>query len=682
MPVTRRELITGAAAGATGLVVGGVLGNTLGGDGGGGGGGDSGLAGQAKDVAKARDLNSENVTRAVKTFVPPGAKTGDKNADEFFLFSSGGHSGQILVIGVPSMRILKVIAVFTPEPWQGHGYGADSSDTVIKAGTNSASKPTSAARGPLTWGDTHHPALSETKGEYDGRWVYVNDRANGRIAMVDLRDFKTKQIVDVPNLDSSHGGVFCTPNSEYVHISTMSPTLVDPSKAEKALETYKDSFRGYSTFLAVDQKTGKMDLAKSFQIELPPYTQDLADSGKLLSDGWVFINSYNSEMASGGNMTGGKPIEVGASANDFDYMHIINWRKAETVAASKSKTINGMRVIPLETAVAEGILYLAPEPKSPHGVDVHPGGNYISVGGKLDPHVTIYSIEKIKAAIDGKQFEKNDPYGVPILKFDAVVAGRVEVGLGPLHTQYDDKGYGYISLFLDSAVAKFSVGPPYFEGDKAFKLVDKLSVHYNIGHLVTMEGDTVKPAGKYLVALNKWSIDRFPVVGTLKPQNFQLVDLTGEKMEILTDMPIGIGEPHYVQGIRADRIKAWEVYPVGTNPLTMEKDPNAIADKGEKIERKGTTVEVWSTVRRSQFKPDNISVKQGDKVIIHLTNIETTPDATHGFSIPRYNINVSLDPGEVATVEFTADAKGAFAFYCTEFCSALHLEMQGWMLVS
>jgi nitrous-oxide reductase len=462
----------------------------------------------------------------------------------------------------------------------------------------------------------------------------------------------------------------------------MSPTLVDTSKAEGALASFKDSFRGYSTFLKIDEKTGRMDLSKSFQIELPPYTQDLADSGKLASDGWVFINSYNSEMATGGNLTGGKPLEVGASANDFDFLHIINWKKAEQIAGTKSKTVKGMRVIPLDVAVSEGILYLAPEPKSPHGVDVAPNGVYISVGGKLDPHVTIYSIEKILNAIKNNEIEKKDEFGIPVLKLDSVVAGRVEVGLGPLHTQYDAEGHGYISLFLDSAVAKFSLGEPYFSGDKAFKLVDKLPVQYNIGHLVSMEGDTVKPAGKYLVALNKWSIDRFPVVGTLKPQNFQLVDLTGEKMEVLYDMPIGIGEPHYVQAIRADRIKAWEVYPPGTNPLTMEKDPNAIADGGEKIQRNGNTLEVWASVKRSQFKPDVINAKRGEKIILHLTNVETTPDATHGFSIPRYNVNVSLDPGEAATVEFEADAQGTFAYYCTEFCSALHLEMQGWLVVS
>ncbi len=676
MPISRRELLTGAAAGAGGLVIGGVTGAVIGGGGddNGGAGAATGLGGQADSVVKARSLKPEDVTRALKTFVPPGETT-----DEFFLFASGGHSGQILVIGVPSMRLLKVIAVFSPEPWQGHGYGADSSDLIIKAGTDSKNKPASAARGPLTWGDTHHPALSETKGEYDGRWIYINDRANGRIAMVDLRDFKTKQIIDVPNLDSSHGGVFCTPNSEYVHISTMSPTLLDPSKAANALDNFKDNFRGFSSFMAIDQKTGRMDLSRSFQIELPPYTQDLADSGKLVSDGWVFINSYNSEMATGGNLDGGKPIEVGASANDFDFLHIINWKKAETVAQSKSKVINGMRVIPLDVAVSEGILYLAPEPKSPHGVDVAPNGQYISVGGKLDPHVTIYSIDKITTAIKNSDFEKKDQYGIPVLKLDSVVAGRVEVGLGPLHTQYDNQGNAYTSLFLDSAVAKWSLGG---DDPAGYKLLEKLPVQYNIGHLVCAEGDTTSPDGKYLIGMNKWALDRFAPVGPLLPQNFQLVDLTGEKMEVLSDMPIGIGEPHYTQGIRADRIKAWEVYPVGTNPLTMEKDPNATAKGAEKVSRTADGVEVWGTVTRSQFKPDNIRARKGDKVVLHLTNIETTPDATHGFSIPRYNVNVSLDPGEAVTIEFVADAVGTFAYYCTEFCSALHLEMQGWLIVS
>ncbi|MCC6236699.1 MAG: Sec-dependent nitrous-oxide reductase [Dehalococcoidia bacterium] len=678
MPLTRRELIQNAAVGAAGLAVGGVIGKTVGGGGEEGAstsaGQGAGLSGQASQVADQRKLAPEDVTRALKTFVPPG----NVSADEFYIFSSGGHSGQLHVMGVPSLKLYKTIGVFTPESWQGYGYGSDASDPLVKEGTTQG-----AGRGSILWGDTHHPALSETKGEYDGRWVYINDRANGRIGMVDLRDFKTKQIFDVPNLDSSHGGCFVTQDSEYVHISTMTPTLVDPSKAEGALDRFGDAFRGYSTFLAINPQNGRFDLNRSFQVELPPYTQDLADSGKLVSHGWVFINSYNSEMATGGNQDGKPPIEVGASKGDYDFMHIINWKKAEQlVAAGRTRVQNGMNVIPLDVAASEGVLFLAPEPRSPHGVDVAPNGQYLTVSGKLDPHVTVYGFDKIQAAINAKTFERNDPYGVPILKFDAIVAGQVEVGAGPLHTQYDDKGHGYTSLFVESAVAKWSLGDPYFKGDQAFKLVDKIPVQYNIGHLVAMEGDTTKPQGKYLVALNKWSIDRFATVGTLKPQNFQLVDLTGEKMSLLSDTPIGWAEPHYVQAIRADRLKAWEVYPPGTNALTMEKDPHATELGKERVERRGDTVEVWGTVKRSNFKPDTVVAKKGDRVIMHLTNTETTPDATHGFAIPRYNINCSLDPGEVVTVDFTANEAGAFALYCTEFCSALHLEMQGWLMVT
>lgn len=677
MAVTRREFLSGSAAGAAGLLVGGVVGRALGDGDEAAAPGSAGLGGDLDGIAQARGLSPQEVSQAIRTFVPPGRP----DMDEFYIISSGGHSGQLIVMGVPSMKIKKVIGVFTPESWQGWGFGNESHD-VFEHGTTAEGGGVSPSRPTLTWADTHHPAISETNGEYDGRFVYINDRANGRIAMVDLRDFKTKQIYDVPNLQSSHGGVFVTPNTEYVHISTKTPTLLQGADIATSLENFADSYRGYSTFLAIDPNTGRFDLDRSFQVELPPYTQDLADAGKLKSDGWVFLNSYNSEMSYGGNMEGNPPIEVGASAGDFDYLHAINWKKAEQVVGTRSVRLNGMRVIPIDVAVAEGILYLVPEPRSPHGVDVSPDGNYLCVGGKLDPHVTIYSFEKLQAAIEAQDFESHDRYGIPIVNFDSAVAGRVEVGAGPLHTQFDAEGHGYISLFLESAVAKFSLGEPYFEGEAAFKLVDKVAVHYNIGHLVTMEGDTVSPQGKYLVALNKWSIDRNSPVGTLNPQNFQLVDLTGAQMEVLSDTPIGMAEPHYVQAIRADRLQSWEVYPPGTNPLTMEPDPNAIAQGGERVEHSNGVYEAWISVTRSQFKPDILRLNRGERVILHLTNIETTPDATHGFSIPRYNVSVSLDPGEYTRVEFVADAEGAYAMYCTEFCSALHLEMQGWILVS
>jgi nitrous-oxide reductase len=647
---------------------------------------------QLLDLAQSRGLSPEDAARAIKTFVAPGGR------DEYMLFASGGHSGQVHVIGVPSMRLMKTIAVFTPEPWQGYGYGADWSTQALESnahaspgnGNGNGHSNGAAPKDPLRWGDSHHPALSETDGKYDGRWLYINDRAHGRIGMVDLSDFRAKQILQVPNLQTSHGGIFATPNTQYVHISSKVPALKawNASKGQTVtlddhLNRYADIYRGYSTFVSVNPQTGRMDLAKSFQIELPPYTQDLADSGKGASDGYAFINSYNVEMATGGIQQGKPPLEVGASQLDFDYLHIINWKKAEQiVAAGKFTELNGIRVISLETAVEEGLLYLAPEPRSPHGVDIAPKGDYITVSGKLDPHATVYSIELIKKAIENKTFEGKDRYGIPILKFDAVVAGKVELGAGPLHTQYDNQGNAYTSLYLESAVAKWTLGPPYHPADQAFKLVDKISIHYNIGHLATTQGDTMDPQGKYLIAMNKWSIDRHANVGPLHPQNFQLIDISGPKMELLADMPIGFGEPHYAQLVKADTIKPHAVYEPGVSAATNQKSPFALAsEKDARIDRRPGVVEVWMNVVRSHFTPDIVTAKVGDKVIVHLTNSERTADATHGFAVPTKNVMVSLDPGETTTVEFTVDKPGTYSFYCTEFCSALHLEMQGWLIV-
>jgi len=650
------------------LVLGVAIGLVIGGGGGGGGGGGAG--GDLGAIAQARGLTPEDQAHALEQFVPGG------KYDEYIMFASGGQSGQVFVIGMPSMRILKMIAVFTPEPWQGYGYGADWGDSILAKGSPPGED--------LTWGDTHHPALSETGGDYDGRWLYINDRANGRMAMIDLRDFRTKQILAVPNISTSHGGMFVTPNSEYVHVSSKFPEPW-PAGSYADLSQYQEKYRGASAWLKIDPNTGQIDLQNSFEIELPPYSQDLADAGKNGSYGWGFIGSFNTEMATGGINEGGQPLEAGASRNNFDYLHAINWQKAEQVVkAGKYEVMNGIKVIRLQTAIDEGLIYLIPEPKSPHGIDVSPDGDYLVVGGKLDPHVTIYSFKKVQQAIANKDFEGKDPFGINILKFDSVVAGQVEVGAGPLHTQFDSQGHGYTSLFLESAVAKFTLGEDVVKtGEKPFTLVDKIPVHYNIGHLAITEGDTVSPDDKYLVALNKWSIDRYAPVGPLHPQNFQLIDLKNGKgpMEMIADMPIGVGEPHYVQIIKADKLKAWEVYPAGTDALTMQKSQYATELGQERVERRGNTVEVWGTAIRSHFNPDVIRVKQGDRVILHITNAEQTRDATHGFAISNYNVQASLEPGETANFDFVADKAGAFNFYCTEFCSALHLEMSGWLLV-
>lgn len=625
----------------------------------------------AAEIAIARGLTPKDVEAALKTYTPTG------KYDDYLLFASGGHSGQVLVIGVPSMRLLKAIAVYTPESWQGFGYGSEETEKILKEGYMPVGKDKK-----LSWGDTHHPALSETDGDYDGQFLFINDKANARVAVIDLRDFEVKQIVKTANLITDHGSTFVTPNTEYVIQGSQYGTPL-PYTDYAPLEQYKEKYRGLVTFHKFDREKGRIDESKAFQIELPPYWQDLCDAGKKVSYGWVFCGSFNTEMATGGINEGNPPFEAGASQRDMDYLHVIDWKKAEEVVkAGKTKEISGMKVIPLQTAIDEGILYFIPEPKSPHGSDVAPRGDYIVVSGKLDTHATIYSFDKIQKAISDKNYEGKDPYGVPILKFDDVLAAQVEIGLGPLHTQFDNEGNAYTSVFIESTLAKWTLGEPYHSGEKAWKLVEKIPIHYNVGHVVCAEGDTVSPDGKYCVSLNKWSIDRFTPVGPLHPQNFQLIDVSGKKMELLYDMPIGIGEPHYAQMIKVDKVKPYLVYPeVGFDPGTMSKNPNAALPGKERIERNGNKVDVWMTAIRSHFNPEHIKVKEGNDVTLHITNIERARDATHGFAIDGYNINLSLEPGESNTVKFVADKPGVYPFYCTEFCSALHLEMAGYLLV-
>jgi nitrous-oxide reductase len=610
-------------------------------------------------LASERGLSEADITAALKTYVPTG------QMDEYVMFSSGGHSGQVLVIGIPSMRLLKVIAAFTPEPWQGFGYGAGGTMETLEGGLVNGKE--------VLWGDTHHPAISETDGDYDGEFLFIDDKANARVAVISLKDFETKQILHNPLMGSDHGATFVTPNTEYVIQSSQYAIPLDGSYAH--IDQYQERYRGAVTFWKFDREAGRIDPARSFTLELPPYWQDLADAGKGPSNGWAFLGSFNTEMATGGGETTGVWYEMGASANDMDYLHAINWQAAEQVFQSGNgvRTIQGMSVIPLDVSVAEGLLYMIPEPKSPHGSDVTPDGRFIVTAGKLDPHVSVFSFEKIQNAIANQTFSGTDPFGVAILDFDAVLETQVELGLGPLHTQFDGRGGAYTSLFIESAVARWSL--------EDWTLKEKIGVHYNVGHLAAAEGDTRSPDGNFLVSLDKWSIDRFLPVGPLHPQNFQLIDITGEPMQLLYDMPIGIGEPHYAQIIKADKLDPWVVYPPNFSPHIMETDPNAVASGDEGVVRSGNTVDVYMTAIRSHFNPEHISVRHGDRVRIHLTSLESSRDATHGFAIDKYNINVSLEPGESETIEFIADKAGVYPFYCSEFCSALHLEMVGYFFV-
>ena len=577
------------------------------------------------------------------TYVAPGAK------DEYYLFYSGGHSGQVFVAGLPSMRHITTIPVFARYPGTGYGYDEE----------------TRAMLGEFTWGDVHHPGLSQTGGKYDGRWLFVNDNANNRIARIDLRDFKTKQILGpIPNSSGNHGSSFVTENTEYVLAATRFSVplpkgrYADPSQYEK-------EFNGMVSGVRVDPTTGTLSVG--WQILTPPFDWDLGSTGKGPSSGWAFWTSYNSEMASG-------TLEVGSTRGDRDYAAVVNWRAAEQAAREgRTTTMGGVPVI--DPAKVPGVLYLLPVPKSPHGIDTDPSGRWIVASGKLQPVASVFDFTKIQAAIERKQFT-GDVRGIPVLSYEALLEGEVPVGLGPLHTQYDGQGHAYTSLFIESAVAKWHLPPwsPEERADLNRVLLDKIPVHYNIGHLVVAGSDTVEPYGRYLVAMNKLSKGRHISVGPSQPETSQLIDITGEKMSMLYEA-FTEPEPHFAQILKADRVAPIEVYPKAEN-----HDPDAIWSPDEaRITRTGNKVDVRMMAIRSRFAPDRIDVRRGDEVTIHLTNVEQSTDMIHGLGIVEHDLNIVVDPGETKTVRFVANKTGVFPFYCTNFCSALHQEMQGYL---
>lgn len=601
---------------------------------------------------------------ASKVYVKPGEH------DEFYAFLSGGFSGQVSVYGLPSGRLLKVIPVFSQDPEKGYGY-------------NEETKPMlETTHGFIPWDDSHHPELSQTKGETDGRWLFINGNNTPRIARIDLSTFETAEIIEIPNSAGNHSSPFTTENTEYVVAGTR--FAVPYPQEDVAINQYKGKFKGVLSFIKVNPETGRMNI--EFQVLMPGFNYDLAHSGKGASHGWTFFTTYNTEEAN-------TLLEVEASQNDKDFIAAINWKKAEEfIKEGKFKEVDANymhniydehthiatstkqnKVKVLSPEECPGLVYLLPTPKSPHGVDVDPTGEYIIGNGKLSADLTVHSFTKVLKAIEEKKFE-GEAYGMPILKMDEVVGGIVkEAGLGPLHTEFDNKGFAYTTLFISSEVIKWKVG--------TWEIVDRQPVYYSPGHLMIPGGDSKKPDGKYLLVMNKITKDRYLPTGPELTQSAQLFDISGDKMQLLLDFPT-IGEPHYAQGIHADKIapKSVKYYPLKDNkhPYVVRSDAEA------KVVREGNIVHVYMGMIRSHFSPDNIEgIKVGDKVYFHVTNLEQDWDIPHGFSVlGARNAELLIMPGQTETLYWEPLKAGIYPFYCTDFCSALHQEMQGYIRVS
>ena len=601
---------------------------------------------------------------ASRTYVPPGSY------DEFYAFLSGGYSGQVSVYGLPSGRLLKQIAVFSQFSENGYGYDEETKPMLTTT------------YGDIPWDDSHHPELSQTDGVPDGRWLFINANNTPRVARIDLTRFETDEILQIPNAAGGHASPFTTPNTKYIVSATRFSV---PLKANKdvAINSFKENFNGTLSFITADQP-GKMDIA--FQIMMPGYNYDLGHAGKGPSDGWFFFTSYNSEQAY-------EKLEVNASQNDKDFIAAVNYKRAEEcvtegkfknvpseymhnytdpksrVASAEKKTSVKM----IDPAACEGVVYYLPTPKSPHGVDVDPTGEYIVAGGKLATVIPVHSFTKLKKAIADKAFEKTID-GIPVLKYEAVIAGEVQKpGLGPLHTEFDGRGNAYTSMFISSEVVKWKLG--------TWEVLDRIPVYYSVGHLMIPGGDSRKPWGKYLLSLNKITKDRYLPTGAELAQSAQLIDISGDKMQLLLDFPT-IGEPHYAQALPAAMLKDKQLKFFS---LAENANPHVARSELETgISRDGHNVHIKMTAIRSHFAPDNIEgVKLGDTVFFHVTNIEQDWDIVHGFAVlGAVNSNLILQPGETRTLKWVPKNIGVLPFYCTDFCSALHQEMQGYIRVS
>ncbi len=603
---------------------------------------------------------------ASKSYVAPG------KYDEFYNVVSGGFNGQVAVYGIPSGRLFRIIPVFSQSPESGYGFSEETKPML------------NTSHGFVPWDDQHHIALSQTKGEHDGRWAFANGNNTPRIARIDLTTFRTSEILEIPNSAGNHASPFITENSEYVVAATRFSVPLDDQNGDVPINTYKQNFKGSISFISVDPTSGAMNI--SFQIRTPGVNFDLSRAGKGKSHGWFFFSCYNSEKAN-------TLLEVNASAKDKDFVMAVNWKKAEEylkAGKAKKQAVNyahnvydenthtatstmKKEVFVLDPADCPDMLYLIPCPKSPHGTDVDPSGEYIVASGKLAASIPVFSFTKLQKAIADKAYD-GEYDGIPVIKYEAALHGEVvKPGLGPLHTEFDEKGNGYTSMFVSSEIVKWRLSD--------LQILDRVPTYYSIGHLSVPGGPTAKPHGKYMIAYNKITKDRYLPTGPELTQSAQLFDISGEKMKLILDFPT-TGEPHYAEAIPASMLmdKQRKIYKI-------EENTHPYASKGEghtKVERKGNQVHVWMTAIRSHLTPDNIEgVKLGDEVYFHVTNLEQDWDVPHGFAIKgANNAEILIMPGETQTLKWVADRVGIFPFYCTDFCSALHQEMSGYLRVS
>ena len=572
-------------------------------------------------VAKAEAATKKNGNH--KYEVKPG------EYDQYYGFWSGGHSGEVRVVGVPSMREIKRIPVFNMECGTGWGY-TNESKKLLKG---------------KTIGDTHHVHGSYKNGTYDGKYLFVNDKAHNRIARIRIDYLEVDAVCEIPNVQGLHGAFPQRyPKTEW--LACNSEFQVPFPNDAKSAKAGRKEYNGAHTIV----DTERMQVVCQVMIE-----SNLDLAGTDYQGKYSFATSYNSEQ-------GWTVSEMLAA--DYDYLFVFNWEAIrQNLKKGNYKTINGVKVIDATKGKARDIVLQIPVPKNPHGVNVSPDGRYAICSGKVSPTCTVVDISKIADAYAGK-----------IKPADCIVA-QPFIGLGPLHTCFDGRGNAITSVFIDSTNVKWNIKKaieaeklPEAEKKKNPHIVDVLDIHYQVGHLTSTMSETKDADGQWLVSLNKMSKDRFLNVGPLKPENEQLIDISGEKLKLVHDSPTYI-EPHDVIMVKKELIE-----PYVKDRADMFEHPLAVTKSG--VKRKGNDVIVKLTANAPAYGLQEVRVKKGNRVTVIVTNNDEISDLSHGFVLENHNVSFNVNPFQTKSVTFTADKPGVYWAYCTNFCHALHLEMR------